>query len=155
MPGIHGEGSTFSTLFALLLWDIIFMQGIPDVFRNPYQVRYALCVCNVCGMPVQPDQILLISTHRHVRWIFTPTVSTKTEKRPSILACNYWAKHLQRCCTACWKMSGPPRRVKCVHWSAGSVSRPFNRLRCLLFLMQSASFILNQQRFAYMRYYRC
>ncbi|KAM9375726.1 fanconi-associated nuclease 1 [Pholidichthys leucotaenia] len=35
--GIHGEGSTFSTLFALLLWDIIFMAGIPDVFRNPYQ----------------------------------------------------------------------------------------------------------------------
>lgn len=35
--GIHGEGSTFSTLYALLLWDIIFMQGIPDVFRNPYQ----------------------------------------------------------------------------------------------------------------------
>lgn len=35
--GIHGEGSTFSTLFALLLWDIIFMEGIPDVFRNQYQ----------------------------------------------------------------------------------------------------------------------
>uniref|UniRef100_UPI0037E914DF fanconi-associated nuclease 1 n=1 Tax=Semicossyphus pulcher TaxID=241346 RepID=UPI0037E914DF len=35
--GIHGEGSTFSTLFATLLWDIIFMEGIPDVFRNPYQ----------------------------------------------------------------------------------------------------------------------
>ncbi|KAM8860850.1 fanconi-associated nuclease 1 isoform 1-T1 [Synchiropus picturatus] len=35
--GIHGEGSTFSTLFAFLLWDIIFMEGIPDVFRNPYQ----------------------------------------------------------------------------------------------------------------------
>ncbi|XP_061891314.1 fanconi-associated nuclease 1 isoform X2 [Entelurus aequoreus] len=35
--GIHGEGSTFSTLFALLLWDIIFMDGISDVFRNPYQ----------------------------------------------------------------------------------------------------------------------
>ncbi|KAM9854794.1 fanconi-associated nuclease 1 [Aulostomus maculatus] len=35
--GIHGEGSTFSTLFALLLWDIMFMEGIPDVFRNPYQ----------------------------------------------------------------------------------------------------------------------
>ncbi|XP_037539505.1 fanconi-associated nuclease 1 [Nematolebias whitei] len=35
--GIHGEGSTFSTLFALLMWDIIFMDGIPDVFRNPYQ----------------------------------------------------------------------------------------------------------------------
>uniref|UniRef100_A0A3Q4H5E4 Fanconi-associated nuclease n=1 Tax=Neolamprologus brichardi TaxID=32507 RepID=A0A3Q4H5E4_NEOBR len=36
--GIHGEGSTFSTLFALLLWDIIFMDSIPDVFRNPYQM---------------------------------------------------------------------------------------------------------------------
>ncbi|KAJ8249174.1 hypothetical protein GJAV_G00231970 [Gymnothorax javanicus] len=35
--GIHGEGSTFSTLFGLLLWDIIFMDGIPDVFRNLYQ----------------------------------------------------------------------------------------------------------------------
>ncbi|KAK2917721.1 fanconi-associated nuclease 1 [Channa argus] len=35
--GIHGEGSTFSTMFALLLWDIIFMEGIPDVFQNPYQ----------------------------------------------------------------------------------------------------------------------
>nr|XP_020479354.1 fanconi-associated nuclease 1 [Monopterus albus] len=35
--GIHGEGSTFSTLFALLMWDIIFMEGIPDVFRNQYQ----------------------------------------------------------------------------------------------------------------------
>uniref|UniRef100_A0A8D2AHA6 Fanconi-associated nuclease n=1 Tax=Sciurus vulgaris TaxID=55149 RepID=A0A8D2AHA6_SCIVU len=31
--GIHGEGSTFSTLCGLLLWDIIFMDGIPDVFR--------------------------------------------------------------------------------------------------------------------------
>ncbi|XP_040893434.1 fanconi-associated nuclease 1 isoform X2 [Toxotes jaculatrix] len=35
--GIHGEGSTFSTLFGLLMWDIIFIEGIPDVFRNPYQ----------------------------------------------------------------------------------------------------------------------
>ncbi|XP_036133732.1 fanconi-associated nuclease 1 [Molossus molossus] len=35
--GIHGEGSTFITLYGLLLWDIIFMDGIPDVFRNAYQ----------------------------------------------------------------------------------------------------------------------
>uniref|UniRef100_A0A673HLB8 Fanconi-associated nuclease n=1 Tax=Sinocyclocheilus rhinocerous TaxID=307959 RepID=A0A673HLB8_9TELE len=35
--GIHGEGSTFSTLFGLLMWDIIFIDGVPDVFRNPYQ----------------------------------------------------------------------------------------------------------------------
>lgn len=36
--GIHGEGSTFITLFGLLLWDIIFMDGIADAFRNAYQV---------------------------------------------------------------------------------------------------------------------
>lgn len=36
--GVHGEGSTFSTLYGLLLWDVIFMDGIPDVFRNAYQV---------------------------------------------------------------------------------------------------------------------
>ncbi|KAM4038203.1 fanconi-associated nuclease 1 isoform 2-T3 [Anomaloglossus baeobatrachus] len=35
--GIHGEGSTFCTLFGLFMWDIIFMEGIPDVFRNSYQ----------------------------------------------------------------------------------------------------------------------
>nr|XP_056722111.1 fanconi-associated nuclease 1 [Euleptes europaea] len=35
--GIHGEGSTFSTLYGLLMWDILFMDGVPDVFRNPYQ----------------------------------------------------------------------------------------------------------------------
>ncbi|XP_075391989.1 fanconi-associated nuclease 1 isoform X2 [Tenrec ecaudatus] len=35
--GIHGEGSTFSTLYGLLLWDIIFMDGLPDIFRNAYQ----------------------------------------------------------------------------------------------------------------------
>ncbi|XP_053318103.1 fanconi-associated nuclease 1 [Spea bombifrons] len=35
--GIHGEGSTFCTLYGLLMWDIIFMEGIPDVFRNSYQ----------------------------------------------------------------------------------------------------------------------
>uniref|UniRef100_UPI00398F5816 fanconi-associated nuclease 1 n=1 Tax=Pristiophorus japonicus TaxID=55135 RepID=UPI00398F5816 len=35
--GIHGEGATFLTLFGLLFWEIIFLPGIPDVFRNPYQ----------------------------------------------------------------------------------------------------------------------
>ncbi|KFU87214.1 Fanconi-associated nuclease 1, partial [Chaetura pelagica] len=35
--GIHGEGSTFITLFGILMWDIIFMDAIPDVFRNSYQ----------------------------------------------------------------------------------------------------------------------
>ncbi|XP_063169987.1 fanconi-associated nuclease 1 isoform X2 [Candoia aspera] len=35
--GIHGEGSTFTTLYGLLMWDILYMDGIPDVFRNSYQ----------------------------------------------------------------------------------------------------------------------
>ncbi|XP_075431975.1 fanconi-associated nuclease 1 [Ascaphus truei] len=35
--GIHGEGSTFCTLYGLLMWDVIFMEGVPDVFRNSYQ----------------------------------------------------------------------------------------------------------------------
>ncbi|XP_019315582.2 fanconi-associated nuclease 1 isoform X2 [Panthera pardus] len=42
--GIHGEGSTFSTLYGLLLWDVIFMDGIPDVFRNAYQA----CPLDLC-----------------------------------------------------------------------------------------------------------
>ncbi|NWU97703.1 FAN1 nuclease, partial [Upupa epops] len=35
--GIHGEGSTFITLYGILMWDIIFKDDIPDVFRNSYQ----------------------------------------------------------------------------------------------------------------------
>ncbi|NWS99157.1 FAN1 nuclease, partial [Mionectes macconnelli] len=35
--GIHGEGSTFLTLYGILMWDIIFMDDIPNVFRNSYQ----------------------------------------------------------------------------------------------------------------------
>ncbi|NXU34408.1 FAN1 nuclease, partial [Drymodes brunneopygia] len=35
--GIHGEGSTFITLYGILMWDIIFMDDVPDVFRSSYQ----------------------------------------------------------------------------------------------------------------------
>ncbi|KAF4792822.1 Fanconi-associated nuclease 1 [Turdus rufiventris] len=35
--GIHGEGSTFITLYGILMWDIVFMDDIPDVFRTSYQ----------------------------------------------------------------------------------------------------------------------
>ena len=37
LVGIHGEGGTFSTLFHLFLWDVVFLDGVPDVFYNPYQ----------------------------------------------------------------------------------------------------------------------
>lgn len=36
--GIHGEGITFNTLFGLLMWDVIFSDSVPDVFRTPFQV---------------------------------------------------------------------------------------------------------------------
>nr|XP_018671419.1 fanconi-associated nuclease 1-like [Ciona intestinalis] len=35
--GLHGEGGTFSCLLCLLMWDIIFMPGVKDVFRTRYQ----------------------------------------------------------------------------------------------------------------------
>ena len=37
--GLHAEGSSLGTLFALLMWDVIFSGGIDDVFRSKYQVR--------------------------------------------------------------------------------------------------------------------
>ena len=34
---IHAENSTFSTLFALVMWGVMFAP-IPNVFRAPFQV---------------------------------------------------------------------------------------------------------------------
>ena len=38
VAGIHGEGSTLTCLFALYMWDIIFTDGVPDTFYNPFQI---------------------------------------------------------------------------------------------------------------------
>ena len=35
---LHAEGSSFTTLFALLMWSVIFASGIPNVFRTKFQV---------------------------------------------------------------------------------------------------------------------
>ena len=35
---VHAEKSTFSLLFSLLMWDIIFCSGVPNVFRTKLQV---------------------------------------------------------------------------------------------------------------------
>ncbi|XP_041464130.1 fanconi-associated nuclease 1-like isoform X1 [Lytechinus variegatus] len=35
--GIHGEGTTYSTLIFVIFWDIVFHPNIPDVFCYPYQ----------------------------------------------------------------------------------------------------------------------
>ncbi|KAF8770499.1 Fanconi-associated nuclease 1 like protein [Argiope bruennichi] len=37
--GIHGEGSTFHSIYGLLFWDIIYDGNIPDVFISPYQTH--------------------------------------------------------------------------------------------------------------------
>lgn len=36
--GIHGETSTFTTLYGLYFWDVLFLNGVPDVFRGKFQV---------------------------------------------------------------------------------------------------------------------
>lgn len=35
-PGVHAEGGIWSTLFGLLMWDVLF-SPVPDVFRTPFQ----------------------------------------------------------------------------------------------------------------------
>lgn len=35
----HCEGSLFSTLFGLLLWNEIYSSSVADVFRGHYQVK--------------------------------------------------------------------------------------------------------------------
>lgn len=45
---LHAEGSTLSTLFVLLMWDIIFSSHIPDIFRGPYQVCIFIMFCISC-----------------------------------------------------------------------------------------------------------
>lgn len=35
--GIHGEGLTFTTLFNLLCWDVVFADNVPDAFYNHFQ----------------------------------------------------------------------------------------------------------------------
>lgn len=133
VTGIHGEGSTFSTLFALLMWDIVFMEGITDVFRNPYQVNKKLFDWFFVKGLKSHFFCLFVSLHRHVLWIFTPTASMKTERKPLPAVFSYCGKLLWKPCVACWKMSGLPRRGKCAHWSAGNSSHPYSRPRYLIF----------------------
>ena len=34
---LHAEGSSFTTLFALIMWSVIFASGVPNVFRTKFQ----------------------------------------------------------------------------------------------------------------------
>ena len=42
---VHAERSTFSLMFALLMWNIIFCPGIPNVFQNQAASVCRSCVC--------------------------------------------------------------------------------------------------------------
>jgi hypothetical protein len=42
---VHAERSTFSLMFSLLMWDIIFCPGIPNVFRTKLQVSLNSYTC--------------------------------------------------------------------------------------------------------------
>ena len=39
--GVHGEGSTLTTIFMLLMWDVVF-SPVPDAFHSIYQVGEVL-----------------------------------------------------------------------------------------------------------------
>ena len=39
---VHAEGATFSTLYGVLFWNVVFGVEVPDVFRNAFQVRIVI-----------------------------------------------------------------------------------------------------------------
>ena len=42
---VHGEGATFSLLFMLLMWEVVFSSSVADVFRGAFQVRTLSLKC--------------------------------------------------------------------------------------------------------------
>ena len=40
---VHAEGATFSTLYGVLFWNVVFGVEVPDVFRNAFQVSIVIC----------------------------------------------------------------------------------------------------------------
>ncbi|GIY12663.1 hypothetical protein CDAR_484501 [Caerostris darwini] len=63
--GIHGEGSTFISIYALLFWDIIYDGSIPDIFITPYQT-HPLDLNSETFFKSRKDQILNhLKTLRH------------------------------------------------------------------------------------------
>ena len=48
--GVHAEGSSYTFIFTLIFWDIIFMD-VDDVFLGPYQVQvkfYSIWYSQIC-----------------------------------------------------------------------------------------------------------
>lgn len=42
--GVHSENGIWRTLFALLMWDVLFAD-IPNVFWHPFQVLFSYLFC--------------------------------------------------------------------------------------------------------------
>ncbi|XP_034879856.1 fanconi-associated nuclease 1 isoform X2 [Mirounga leonina] len=113
--GIHGEGSTFSTLYGLLLWDIIFMDGIPDVFRNAYQVLRLRRARRVLFRPS--------------RWTCARTASAPAGGWPWRPGCGGFTARPRRACGPGWQPRGRPSRAEWLPSSAGIALLLFSKLR--------------------------
>lgn len=46
------------TLYGILMWDIIFMDDIPDVFRNSYQV-FLKGFIQLISLPIAVDSVTI------------------------------------------------------------------------------------------------
>lgn len=51
--GVHCESGVWSTLFGILLWDVLFAP-VPDVFRSPFQSA-PLDLCTDAFAPARAD----------------------------------------------------------------------------------------------------
>ena len=67
---VHAEGATFSTLYGVLFWNVVFGVEVPDVFRNAFQVSIVICFAYFththASMHTLPSSLLLIGN------LFTP-----------------------------------------------------------------------------------
>ena len=67
---LHAEGSSFTAMFVLLIWEQVFSPGVPNVFRTPYQVvlllpfkdRLHIVLCNLTNS-LQAGPLDLFSEH--------------------------------------------------------------------------------------------
>ena len=99
---LHAEGSSFTMLFVLLMWSIIFTSGVPNVFRTKFQasgfvsISYSLRHC-VHVLYWQQHMILIMPAvklpnvavnkwffYRVDPWTYIALVSMKTERHLSM-----------------------------------------------------------------------
>ena len=77
---VHAEASSFTAMFVLLMWDVIFTPGIPDVFRTPYQVEHLTQA--IASFPGGLGMRLF-------RLMYTTYMAIKTEGLSHYLSCGF------------------------------------------------------------------